>query len=331
MVHHSPPVISVDGLRRVFAARGGEDVVAVDDISLSVPQGETVAILGPNGAGKSTLIRMLTTLLPPSAGSARVAGCDVVRAASRVRSVIGYVGQGNSAGHAQRAKDEVISQARFYGASRDQASRRADELFTTFDLEGMEQRRTREMSGGQRRRLDLAMGLVHNPRLLFLDEPTTGLDPQNRANLWEHIRRLREDTGMTVVLTTHYLDEADAMAERIVIVDNGRILADGSARELKERHVGSHVTLVTSDQPSAHVLAAHLGEAQEVLHACASGCTVRARVTDTRSAMPHLLSLAAGHGITVTRAHGEESTLDDVFLTLTGRSLRDTATTKGSA
>lgn len=211
MLHETHDMIEVEALRRVYPGPDKQDVVAVDDISMRVPHGQTLAILGPNGAGKTTLMKMLTTLLPPTSGTARVAGMDVTREARRVRSLIGYVGQGNSPGHTQRARDEVITQARIYGADRATAARRATELFATFGLEGMERRRTQEMSGGQRRRLDLAMGLVHHPSLLFLDEPTTGLDPQNRANLWDHIRQVRDETGMTVGVTTHYLDEADAM------------------------------------------------------------------------------------------------------------------------
>ena len=326
MVHDTQDMISAEALRRVFPGPDKQDVVAVDGISTNVPRGQTVAILGPNGAGKTTLMRMLTTLLPPTSGSARIAGMDVTRDARRVRSLIGYVGQGNSAGHTQRARDEVISQARIYGADRATASRRASELFATFGLNGMERRRAQEMSGGQRRRLDLAMGLVHHPSLLFLDEPTTGLDPQNRANLWDHIRNLRDETGMTVVVTTHYLDEADAMAERILVVDHGRILADGTATDLKQTHVGSHVALDAGDESTSRELAAYLQRHPQALDITTEADAVCVRVRDARSALPDLIGHAALHGITVTAARAQEPTLDDVFLTLTGRSLRDANT-----
>lgn len=320
-------MIEVEALRRVYPGPDKQDVVAVDDISMRVPYGQTLAILGPNGAGKTTLMKMLTTLLPPTSGTARVAGMDVTREARRVRSLIGYVGQGNSPGHTQRARDEVITQARIYGADRATAARRATELFATFGLEGMERRRTQEMSGGQRRRLDLAMGLVHHPSLLFLDEPTTGLDPQNRANLWDHIRQVRDETGMTVGVTTHYLDEADAMAERILIVDHGRILADGTASDLKQTHVGSHVVLETTDQSTARDVASRFEGHPDALDVTTDATSVRIRVSDARSALPGLIGHVSQQGITITGAHAHEPTLDDVFLTLTGRSLRDAATT----
>lgn len=327
MVLDTQDMIEVDALRRVYPGPDKQDLVAVDDISMRAPHGQTLAILGPNGAGKTTLMKMLTTLLPPTSGTARVAGMEVTREARRVRALIGYVGQGNSAGHTQRARDEVIAQARIYGADRTTATRRATELFKTFGLEGMEGRRTQEMSGGQRRRLDLAMGLVHHPSLLFLDEPTTGLDPQNRANLWNHIRQIRDETGMTVVVTTHYLDEADSMADRILIVDHGRILADGTATELKQTHVGSHVVLEATDESTARNVASRLEERPDVLDVTTDTSSVHIRVRDARSALPGLIDHASRQGISVTGAHAHEPTLDDVFLTLTGRSLRDAATT----
>ncbi|RRD52749.1 ATP-binding cassette domain-containing protein [Buchananella hordeovulneris] len=327
MVHDTQDMIEVDALRRVYPGHDKQDVVAVDDVSMRVPRGQTLAVLGPNGAGKTTLMKMLTTLLPPTSGTALVAGMDVTREARRVRSLIGYVGQGNSAGNKQRARDEVIAQARIYGADRATAARRAAELFTTFNLDGMERRRTQEMSGGQRRRLDLAMGLVHHPSLLFLDEPTTGLDPQNRANLWNHIRQIRDETGMTVVVTTHYLDEADAMADRILIVDHGRILADGTATDLKQAHVGSHIVLETADESTARNVASRLHGHPDALDVTTDATSVRIRVRDARSTLPALIGHASRQGITVTGAHAHEPTLDDVFLTLTGRNLRDAATT----
>jgi ABC-2 type transport system ATP-binding protein len=226
------PVIRTSGLTRHFT-RHKTTVEAVRGLDLEIAQGELVAFLGPNGAGKSTTLRMLTTLLPPTSGTAEVAGYDVVREHREVRRSIGYVGQGNAAGHAQRGRDELVSQARAFGMSRRQAHQRADELVAAFDLTEQATRPVSTLSGGQRRRLDVAIGLVHTPRILFLDEPSTGLDPQNRVNLQEQITRLHAEQGTTIVLTTHYLEEADTIADRVVVIDHGRVIADDSAARLK--------------------------------------------------------------------------------------------------
>ncbi|MFG2041449.1 ABC transporter ATP-binding protein [Dactylosporangium sp. NPDC048998] len=195
-------MIRTRGLTKDFATGRKTTVHAVRGISLDVEPGELVAVLGPNGAGKTTTMRMLTTLIAPTAGTATVAGHDVVREPARVRRRIGYVGQGNGAAHTQRVGDELRVQGRIYGLDRKTARRRADELLEALDLADLGKRRVTDLSGGQRRRLDVAIGLVHAPELLFLDEPSTGLDPQNRANLWSHIARMRAELGMTIVLTT---------------------------------------------------------------------------------------------------------------------------------
>jgi ABC-2 type transport system ATP-binding protein len=226
-------MITTTGLTRTFGS-GERRVEAVRGIDLHVDRGELLAFLGPNGAGKSTTLRMLTTLLPPTGGRALVAGFDVARDPDEVRRRIGYVGQGDGAGHAQRVRDELVSQGRAYGLPALEARRRADELLVDLELEELRDRKAPTLSGGQRRRLDVALGIVHRPALLFLDEPSTGLDPQSRANLWRHVLRLREQTGMTVFLTTHYLDEADQMAERVVVMDRGAVVADDTAAALKD-------------------------------------------------------------------------------------------------
>src|SRR4051794_32432649 len=228
-----------------------KNVTAVDGISLSVAPGELVALLGPNGAGKSTTLRMLTTLIPPTSGRATVAGLDVVTRQREVRQRIGYIGQGNGAGHSQRGRDELISQGRAYGMRIPAARRRAAELIDSLGLTEVADRTVSTLSGGQRRRLDIAMGLIHAPELLFLDEPSTGLDPQNRANLQEHIVNLRRRHETTIVLTTHYLDEADSMAERVIVIDNGRIIADDTPERLKAIHVGDRIILGFPDEATA--------------------------------------------------------------------------------
>ncbi|GAA3394837.1 hypothetical protein GCM10020369_65740 [Cryptosporangium minutisporangium] len=179
---------------------------------------------------------MLTTLLPPTAGTAVVAGCDIRTDPAGARRRIGYIGQGHGAGDYFRVRDEVVTQGRLYGLSRTDAKKRADELLTVLDLEPLATRAVSTLSGGQRRRLDIAIGLVHRPPLLFLDEPSTGLDPQNRANLAEVIRRLRVEYETTIFLTTHYLEEADALAERVIVIDDGEVIADDSPAKLKADH-----------------------------------------------------------------------------------------------
>jgi ABC-2 type transport system ATP-binding protein len=230
-------MIRTRALTRHFTTRK-QTVEAVRGLDLEVRAGELVALLGPNGAGKSTTLRMLTTLLPPTSGSAEVAGFDVRTQARAVRARIGAIGQGNGAGHNQRARDELVTQGLAYGIGRRAARARAEELIGSLDLAAVADRVVSSLSGGQRRRLDIAMGLIHAPALLFLDEPSTGLDPQNRANLQEHIRALRAEHGTTIVLTTHYLDEADQLAERVVVVDHGRIVADDTPARLKAAHGG---------------------------------------------------------------------------------------------
>jgi ABC-2 type transport system ATP-binding protein len=295
-----------------------------------VRRGELVALLGPNGAGKSTTLRMLTTLIPPTAGTAEVAGFDVTAAQREVRRRIGYIGQGNGAGHSQRGRDELVSQGRSHGLSARAARERAAELIASLDLAAVADRTVSGLSGGQRRRLDIAMGLIHAPELLFLDEPSTGLDPHNRANLQEHIRRLRAAHGTTVVLTTHYLDEADSLAERVVVIDHGRVIADDTPERLKAELAGDLVALAFADEADAVAAAArvHRATGRDVTR---DGRSVRARVADGPRLLPDLLVGLAEAGIRAAAAELTRPTLDDVFLNLTGRSLREGGTAAARA
>lgn len=321
--HRRHHIIKANNLSRSFRAPDGEEVLAVESVEFSVEQGQVVAVLGPNGAGKSTLMRMLSTLLLPTSGTAEVTGFDVTTQSSLVRERIGYVGQGNSAGHTQRAVDEIITQGRIYGLNRSAARARAAELLSILGLEHLAKRKTLAMSGGQRRRLDLAIGLVNLPALLFLDEPTTGLDLQNRANFWDHVIQARQKTDMTVVFTTHYLEEADQAADRIIIIDGGRIIADGTPTLLKQQHVGDRMTLDARDTPDAERLRGLLAAMDGVRAVTAQGNTVNAQVGDGRATLPAAIATAQQHGIGVVAADIRLPTLDDVFLGLTGRSLRD--------
>ena len=290
--------IRTRGLTKDFA-RGDRTVHAVQALDLDIAPGELVAVLGPNGAGKSTTMRMLTTLIAPTAGRAEVGGHDVVAEAAAVRRTIGYVGQGNGAGHNQRVRDELRTQGAVFGLDRRTARRRAEELLDALDLTALADRKVSSLSGGQRRRLDVAIGLVHAPSILFLDEPSTGLDPQNRANLWDHVLRMRAEHAMTVVLTTHYMDEADAMAERVVVVDHGRIIADDTADRLKADLAGDRVVVTSSAPERLAALARRLpardvGGPAEARDVTVEGRRVEARVADGPRALPVLLAAAAG-------------------------------------
>ncbi|WP_055547665.1 ABC transporter ATP-binding protein [Streptomyces sp. NBRC 110028] len=232
------PVIATSGLARTFHTKRGP-VEAVRGIDLTVEAGEILGFLGPNGAGKTTTLRMLTTLLPPTGGSATVAGHDLATDPGGVRRRIGYVAQSGGVDPTVSVREELVTQGRLYRLPRREAVARAGELADDLGLTGLLDRPCAALSGGQRRRLDIALGLVHRPGILFLDEPTTGLDPAGRADLWDLIRRLRAEQDMTVFLTTHYLDEADALADRLVVVDQGRVAAEGTAARLKAEYGGS--------------------------------------------------------------------------------------------
>ncbi|MFF2959740.1 ABC transporter ATP-binding protein [Streptomyces sp. NPDC057963] len=232
------PIISTAGLARTFDSKNGP-VHAVRSVDLTVRAGEIVGLLGPNGAGKTTTLRMLTTLLAPTGGAATVAGCDLTTDPAGVREKCGYVAQSGGVDPHITVREELVTQARLYRLPRADAVARAAALAADLGLTELLDRRCGALSGGQRRRLDIAMGLTHRPAVLFLDEPTTGLDPGSRADLWDLVRRLRDDFATTVVLTTHYLDEADALADRLVVIDRGAVVAEGTPAALKAEHAGS--------------------------------------------------------------------------------------------
>jgi ABC-2 type transport system ATP-binding protein len=321
-------MIEARGLARTFKSRG-RNVEAVRGVDLDVHAGELVGFLGPNGAGKTTTLRMLTTLLRPTAGTATVGGVDLLADPVGVRKKIGYVAQGGGTAPECRVIEEIEIQGRFYGLSKADAVRRGAELSEQLDIAGLEERLVATLSGGQKRRLDIALGLIHSPGLVFLDEPTTGLDPQSRANLWEHIRSLRAEHGVTVFLTTHYLEEADSLCDRILVIDNGTIVAEGSPDELKAQVSGDGITV---DVPAESVgvaaeVASRLPGASDVT---TEENTVRFRVPRGDTALPELLRALDGKGIPMTSLQVQRPSLDDVFLTVTGRSLRD-AETSGEA
>ncbi|MFC0678518.1 ATP-binding cassette domain-containing protein [Lysobacter korlensis] len=316
------PILSSRGLSKTFTVKKSP-VHAVVDLNLDVGRGELVAFLGPNGAGKSTSLRMLTTLLPPTSGTATVVGFDIRKDPAAVRRRIGYIGQGTSGGHSQRVRDEMLTQGAFYGMSRAATVKRTDELLESLDLAGLATRTILKLSGGQKRRLDIALGLIHSPELLFLDEPSTGLDPQSRANLWKHIHELRQTHGTTIFVTTHYLEEADRHAERVLVMDKGRVIADDTAPALKSNLAGDVIGIGVRDQTDEERARTVIDEVARPSLVSPSPAGIELTVDRGELILPALLRALDAAGIPVSSATLRQPTLDDVFLALTGRSLRD--------
>jgi ABC-2 type transport system ATP-binding protein len=314
-------IIHSEGLSKVFTVKKAK-VAAVSDLTFAARRGELVAFLGPNGAGKSTTLRMLTTLIPPTSGNAQVVGRDIRSDPAGVRARIGYVGQLTSGSFAQRVRDELVSQGAFYGMTKADSSRRAAALIDSLELGGFANRSVQQLSGGQKRRLDVALGLMHAPPLLFLDEPSTGLDPQSRANLWEHILQLREQHGTTVFLTTHYLEEADRYAERVMVMDRGLIIADDSADALKATLAGDLLTFGLGDAAQAPD-AARVISGLTPAAITVDGASLSLSAPDGDRLLPVIVRELDAVGIRVVSATGVPPTLDDVFLSLTGRTLRE--------
>ncbi len=318
------PMIETHGLTRSYKTKTGT-VDAVKGIDFDVGAGQIVGLLGPNGAGKTTTLRMLTTLLRPTAGSATVAGVDLLTQPREVRRRIGYVAQiGATPAPGTILGEELVAQARLQGMSKADASSRLVELLPRLDLAGFERRALSEMSGGQRRRFDVALGLMHSPTLVFLDEPTTGLDPQSRANLWDHIRSLRDEQGVTIVLSTHYLDEADLLADRLLVMDDGRIVADDTPDALKARVAGDVVSISVEGDLTAAARVA--GEVLAPRTSVMEGDQLVLTVERGDVAVPPLLRALDAAGIPLQSVQVHRPTLDDVFLTMTGRSLREDPT-----
>ncbi len=309
--------IQANDLRRAFGT-----FVAVDGVNLTIPKGEIYGFLGPNGAGKSTTCRMLCTLTMPTGGNATVAGFDVATQPEQVRLRIGAALQATALDPQQTGTELLRQQGRYYGLRRKDIDRRIEQLRTLIDIGDALDQRIKTYSGGMKRRVDLAAALIHNPEVLFLDEPTTGLDPASRASVWEEVRRLNRDLGMTIFLTTQYLEEADALAGRVGIIDRGRIIAEDTPAALK-RSIGADVITVTVDDPdrAASVVAAVPGidaveiRQKEVLASTADGAAVIS---------PVAVALER-EGIPVLALSMRAPTLDDVFITLTGHHLQENA------
>jgi ABC-2 type transport system ATP-binding protein len=318
---NTQPAIETAGLRRTFKGRGGA-VEAVAGVDLRVNAGDIFGFLGPNGAGKTTTLRILATLLPPTAGTASVAGFDVARHPRQVRERIGYVAQSGGSYREATGREELVIQGRLFGMSKAEAGRRAIEILAALDLTEAADRTCKTYSGGMRRRLNIGIGMVHRPAVLFLDEPTTGLDPQARARLWVEIRKLRE-TGTTVFLTTHYLEEADALCDCLAIIDHGRIVAAGSPDDLKREIAGDVLTIgVNGSGDEVVKLLAGLSFVRE---AGLEDGLVRLYVDRGEEAVPAVLRLLDSKGLAPSTMDLHRPSLDDVFLKKTGRSLRESA------
>jgi ABC-2 type transport system ATP-binding protein len=299
-----------------------KDVVALDGLSFAVEQGTVFGLLGPNGAGKSTTVKILTTLSRPDSGTARVAGIDVIRDPVKVRRVIGVVGQRSGVDREDTGRENLVLQGRVYGMSGREAKRRADELLERFGLAEAGGRIVKTYSGGMQRKLDVAIGLVHEPQVLFLDEPTTGLDPEARVDMWAEIARLR-DEGITVLLTTHYLDEADRLAQRLAIVDRGHIVVEGEPEALKGELRGDAVAVELHDPPLDGEVRNALDRVSGVRDVMLDGRTLRARADRGAAAVPAVLAALEAGGVAVASVTVARPSLDDVYLRYAGRAFAD--------
>ena len=299
------------------------DVRALDGLSFEVEAGSVFGLLGPNGAGKSTTVKVLTTLSRPDSGSARVAGIDVLADPIRVRESIGVVSQRSGVDVQATGRENLVLQGQLHGLSGRELARRVDGLLERFGLADAADRIALGYSGGMQRRLDIAMGLIHSPRVLFLDEPTTGLDPEVRAAMWDEIGRLASDEGLTILLTTHYLEEADQLARRLAIVDRGRVVAEGSPESLKAELHGDTIQVELADPESAGRLNGAMHEVPGVREPVIDGATLRARADDGGRAVPLVLAALEAQRVPVASVTVARPSLDDVYLRHTGRAFAE--------
>src|SRR5215469_12113582 len=315
----SEPIIDVRDLTKVYP----DGTRAVQGVTFQVRRGEFFGFLGPNGAGKSTTIKMLITLLDKTSGEARVLGHDIGHDAAAIRRCIGYSAQEVGLDDDLTGRENLLLQGRLYHLSAAELKQRIEELLKLMDLSADADRPAGAYSGGMRKRLDLATGLIHRPELLFLDEPTTGLDPQNRAGLWKHLERLNKDEGLTIFLTTHYMEEADRLCDRLAIIDHGRIIAEGSPVNLKAQLGGDVVALTFKDEESVKERAAALLKGLPFVRDVTAGEDgTNVIVEDGGAAVPELLRVLGAAGLSVVRLSLTSPTLDDVFLKHTGHSIR---------
>jgi ABC-2 type transport system ATP-binding protein len=310
--------IEVENLRKCF-----NGFCAVDNLSFTVEHGENFGLLGPNGAGKSTLIRMLTTLIPPTSGTARVNGFDVVRSADEVRRCIGVIPQATTSDLDLRVAENMMIYAKLYGVSREKRERNVKRLLEAVDLLQWADKPAKNLSGGMRRRLEIARGLVHEPRIFFLDEPTTGLDPASRVAVWEMLMKLKAEHDLTILLTTHYMDEADRLCGRVAIVDHGKLVALDSPMKLKASIPGNNILEVSFSRVPEGWLET-LQNLPEVQYVKADDHVYRIGSNNGPRTTVELMEAARHSQIEITSLSVQSTTLDDVFMHYTGRQLRDT-------
>jgi ABC-2 type transport system ATP-binding protein len=306
--------IEAEGLVKTYP----KGVKALDGLSFAVARGSVFALLGPNGAGKSTAVKVLTTLTTPDEGRATVAGIDVLTQPDRVRRTIGVVAQGSGVDIQATGRENLRLQGQIHGIRGRAIEQRAQELLERFGLAEAADRIARGYSGGMQRRLDIAMALIHDPTVLFLDEPTTGLDPEVRADMWAEISRLAADRGKTVLLTTHYLEEADQLAERVAIVDRGRVVAHGTPDELKRELRGDAIHVDLDAEYNGTVTGA-LGALAAIRDIAVDGRVLHARADDGGKAVPAVLQALESQGVGVVSVRVARPSLDDVYLKYTGR------------
>jgi ABC-2 type transport system ATP-binding protein len=317
----APPIVKVKDLSKAFG-----QLRAVDGISFEVRQGEIFGFLGPNGAGKSTTINMLTTLLPPTSGTAEVCGFDVHKHPNDVRASVGVVPQDYTADEDMTGYENIILCADLYGIPRSDSRRHANELLQLVELQDAAKRKVSTYSGGMRRRLELACGLINYPRLLFLDEPTLGLDVQTRAAVWQYIRNLKRDYKMTLFLTTHYLEEADNLCDRVAIIDHGHIVKIGTPEELKAG-VGGDVIVVGVKEPEPDI-SEEIAKVGLVKTVTKTGNDYRIKADSGEEASPAIIDLIRSKGLHVSKISLTKPTLDEAYLELTGRTLREEETNR---
>jgi ABC-2 type transport system ATP-binding protein len=317
-------MIETHKLAKTFKSRKGL-VEAVRGIDLRVDESEIYGFLGPNGAGKTTTMRILSTLLDPSDGQATVCGHNLLREPGKVRKEIGYVGQKGGAEPRETGRENLVLQGRLYGMSKTDGLKRAAELIDRLELTTFADRLVKTYSGGQRRRLDIAMGMMHRPRLLILDEPTTGLDPQSRARIWDEVRSLRNE-GMTIFLTSHYMDEADTLCDRLAIIDNGKIVGEDTPNGLKQQIAGDIISIGVNLNGSGALVKEKLHAQSFLRELEETDAGLQLYVDRGEEVLPEVLRLLDHNGTTIRTVTLKRPTLEDVFLRLTGRSLREEQT-----